>query len=236
MKTYPCTHAHAVAIHPTFIRKGLFLLFSTLITFFAFAGNPGETPANQAEFQLPLVLKSFKVSLHNKDIKLNWVTGHEKDLSHFVIERSTNGTDYVEVGVVFASGNSTALQQYSFPDQVNTKTKVVLYYRLKMMDSQKRYQYSPVRLVRIDDSQVSVQVQAYPNPVINELRITVPASWQNKQVSYELYNTNGNLVRRIATGSASQTETLSVKELNAGTYIVKAYTKDETASQQIVKR
>lgn len=191
---------------------------------------------NEVEFTLPLVLKSFNANLNNKKVNLNWVTGHEKDLSHFVIQRSTNGIDYTDAGVVFAAGTSTAVQNYAFPDVLGTSSKGVLYYRLKMMDSQKRYQYSNVRIVRLGDAPSQVQVQAYPNPVVNELRVTVPANWQNKQVSYELYNVNGNMVKRITNANASQTETLNVKELGTGTYVVKAYTQDEVASQRIVKR
>lgn len=191
---------------------------------------------NRQEFTLPLVLKNFNAALRSKKVDLNWVTGHEKDLSHFVIERSTNGVDYSEVAVVFAMGNSTAVQEYSYTDAVGTSSKGIIYYRLRMMDSQKRYQFSPVRLVRIGDAPTEVTVQAYPNPVVNELRVTVPATWQNKQVSYELYNMNGSLVKRISNNNASQTETLNVKELGTGTYVVKAYTQDESASQRIVKR
>lgn len=191
---------------------------------------------NANEFTLPLVLKNFNAALNNKKVSLNWVTGHEKDLSHFVVERSTNGIDYTEAGIVFSLGNSTSVQEYNYTDPVNTAAKGIIYYRLRMMDSQKRYQFSPVRLVRIGEATADVQVQAYPNPVVNELRVTVPASWQNKQVSYEVYNMNGSLVKRIATNNASQTETLNVQELGSGTYVVKAYTQNESASQRIVKR
>jgi hypothetical protein len=237
MKTYHYTHARAVSLQqPSFLRKSLFLLLATLLTVFAFA-QPGQGGGNNqgVEFMLPLVLKSFKASLNNKKVALKWVTGHEKDLSHFVVEYSTNGVDYTDEGIVFALGNSTAVQNYSF-DVLNTKSTGVIYYRLKMMDSQKRYQYSPVRLVRVGDAQVEMQVQAYPNPVVSQLRITVPAAWQNKQVSYDLYDANGILVKRISSESANQTETMNVATLQKGNYIVKAYTKEETASQRIVKK
>ena len=246
MKTYLYTHARAVAIQQpsiTINRKSLLLLLFTLITYTLFAqpgsgaGHPGQgSGAQAAQFNLPLVLKTFNVSLNNKKVTLNWVTGHEKDLSHFVVERSTNGQDYVEAGAVFARGNSTIVQEYSFPETLNTTVKSVVYYRLKMMDSQRRYQYSPIRIVRIGDGSAEVTVQAYPNPVVNELRITVPAAWQNQQVSYELYSTSGNLVKRVTNASAGQTETLSVADLGTGTYVMKAYTKDAVASQRIVKR
>lgn len=239
MRTYLYTHTCAVSIQQSNIfRKSIFLLFSTLITFAVFAGEPGapNNAASNAEFSLPLVLKNFNVVINNKKVQLNWVTGHEKDLSHFVIERSTNGVDYTETSIVFAMGNQTAVQNYNSSDLLGTSAKGVIYYRLKLIDSRKRFQYSPVRLVRLGDGSGEMKVQAYPNPVVNELRITVPASWQNKQVSYELYNLNGSMVKRITTTNANQTETLSVKELGTGSYVVKAYTQTESASERIVKR
>lgn len=238
MKTYPYTHANAVAIQqPSFLRKSLFLLFSTLITFAVFAQEHSDgAAANNAEFMLPLVLKSFDASIHSKKVNLKWVTGHEKDLSHFVIERSTNGTDYAEEAIVFASNNSGAVHNYHFAQALNTASKGTVYYRLKLMDSRGRHQYSNIRIVRLGDADATTMVQAYPNPIMNELRVTVPANWQNKQVSYEVYNLNGYMIKRITNKNASQTETLNVQELGTGTYVVKAYTKDETASQQIVKK
>lgn len=241
MRPYLYTHTCAVSIQRADIfRKSIFLLFSSIITFAVFAGEPGA-PTNaansNAEFSLPLVLKSFNVVVNSKKVQLNWVTGHEKDLSHFVIERSTNGIDYTEMSIVFAMGNSTAVQNYNFSDALNASAKGVIYYRLKLIDSRKRFQYSPVRLVRLSgEGNADMKVQAYPNPVVNELRVTVPATWQNKQVSYEVYNINGNLVKRIVSNNANQTETLNVKELNAGSYVVKAYTQTESASERIVKR
>jgi hypothetical protein len=244
MKTYPYTHSRAIALpHNSLLWKSIFLLISTLITVFAFAGGGGGNNSGSgngadeaSQFSLPLVLKTFKASVNNKKINLDWVTGHEKDLTHFVIERSTNGKDYTQVGIVFALGNSTAVQNYNYPDAINTTTKGVVYYRLKLMDSRQRHQYSPVKLVRINDGAAEMQVLAYPNPVVNELRITVPSAWQSKQVSYEVYNMNGSMVKRITSANASQTEILNVKDLGTGTYVVKAYTQTETLSQRIVKK
>jgi hypothetical protein len=184
---------------------------------------------------LPLVLKSFDASIHSKKVNLKWVTGHEKDLSHFVIERSTNGTDYAEEAIVFAS-NSGTVHNYQFADALGAASSGTVYYRLKLMDSRGRHQYSNIRIVRLGEANASTQVQAYPNPIVNELRVTVPATWQNKQVSYEVYNLNGYMIKRVTNKNASQTETLNVKELGTGTYVVKAYTQDETSSQQIVKK
>jgi len=43
-----------------------------------------------------------------------------------------------------------------------------------------------VRIIRFGiDATAGLRLQAYPNPVVNELRITIPNTWQEKQVNYE---------------------------------------------------
>jgi hypothetical protein len=68
------------------------------------------------------------------------------------------------------------------------------------------------------------------------LRVTVPSSWQNKSVNYQVFNTNGQLVKQIINAAASQTESIDVKDLGAGLYVVKASTATETATQRIIKK
>lgn len=188
------------------------------------------------QFTLPLVVTSFDASLENKNVTLKWETGKEKRLSHFVIQRSTNGIDYDDAGVVFASGSSDVKQDYSFTDALKSSAKGVLYYRLEMVDQKNAYDFTNVRIIKVGgDATASLHLQAFPNPVMDELRITVPASWQEKQVSYDLYNGNGQLVKHIASNQANQTETLSMQGLGRGMYVVKAYTGNEIASQIVVK-
>lgn len=189
-----------------------------------------------SQFRLPLVLFSFDATLSTKSVNLNWETGMEKELSHFVVERSTNGTDYDEVAMIVAEGNTSVKKQYSFSDPRNTSAKGVIYYRLKMVDMAGRYQNSQVRLIRLGaDVNTTSGIATYPNPVTSELRITLPMKWQNQPVSFILYNANGQVVKQVNASQASQTETLNVNELQSGLYIVKAVSGNETATQRIVK-
>ncbi len=199
---------------------------------FWFKGFNYKTPS---EFGLPLVLQNFVATLNGKGVTLNWTTGKEKELSHFVIERSVNGLEYNEVGMVMAKGNSDVKVNYSFSDEINTKVNGVVYYRLKMLDGDGRNQLSQVRLIRIGDLNENMSVAAYPNPVVSELRITIPASWQNSTITFDLYNANGQIVKHSVSGKVSQTEILNVNELTAGLYIMKVSNGNETAVQRIVK-
>jgi hypothetical protein len=80
-----------------------------------------------------------------------------------------------------------------------------------------------------------ISILTYPNPVSNELRITIPAQWQNRKVLYEVLNANGQIAKRTETISSSQTESINVSNLSPGFYIVRVNCEGQTAQQKIVK-
>ncbi len=187
------------------------------------------------EFSLPLVLTEFSATLNNKIVGLNWITGKEKSLNYFVVERSVNGVDYKEIGVVVASGGSNVKTTYNFSDEINNKATGIVYYRLKMVDFEGRSQRSQVRMIRVGEEKDNLRLDTYPNPVTSELRITLPVAWQNATVSFDLYTSNGLMVKHMVAGKSNQTEILNVNDLRTGVYIIKVSNGTETAVQRIVK-
>lgn len=190
----------------------------------------------QAPRMLPVNLTSFDVSMINKRIAVSWSTSIEKNASHFVVQRSTDGADFTDAGIIFTEGNSTTSRSYSFKDPISTNSKGILYYRLKTVDLDGQYELSAIRLVKLGESDGRLELQAFPNPVVNEVRITIPESWQHKQVVYELYTTDGQLLKRFLNKSATQTEVINMQFYQPGSYIVKALNDKEMASQRIIKR
>ena len=79
-------------------------------------------------------------------------------------------------------------------------------------------------------------MQAFPNPVTNELRITIPARWQNKTVSAELYAANGKLIKKVTTTNASPVEILPMINVHPGGYVLKLISGNETAVKQIIRK
>ncbi len=59
---------------------------------------------------------------------LEWSTLTESGISHFVIERSADGADFEEIGIVTSQGDSEDEQQYTFMD---AQEQELLYYRLR---------------------------------------------------------------------------------------------------------
>jgi hypothetical protein len=195
------------------------------------------TGTAEAREQNPgLVLNSFNAAISNQKVALYWITDVEKDFSHFVIERSTNGVDFMDAALVFANGNSTTQQGYFFADAVNITSKKVYYYRLRMVQTGGKFTYSAARTIKTGEGASNIQLQAQPNPVMNELRITIPEAWQQKTVSYDVYNGTGQLVKHLVVVAAAHTELVNMQSLGAGMYMVKASQGADTAVQWIMKK
>lgn len=184
---------------------------------------------------LPVTLTSFEAQLGDNKVNLAWEDASEFRFSHFIVERSTDGFEYSDAAMIFSNGVQHGVSDYAFTDKINTNVKGILYYRLKMVDQDGAYVYSKVRIVRTGAEDKNMTVVAYPNPVVNDLRVTVPQGWQTKQVVMDLYNMNGQVVKHFSTGNASQTEVLNVVDMPAGMYVLKASNGTEVASQKILK-
>lgn len=185
---------------------------------------------------LPVNLISFGATLINKNVALTWTTSQEKNASHFTVERSADGVEFTDAGIIFTEGNSETARSYNFKDPISTSGKGVLYYRLKVVDLDGRYEYSQIRLIKLGDTKGKLELQTFPNPVVNELRITIPESWQKKPVVYEVYSGDGQLLKRFLNKSATQTEIINMQFYVPGAYVVKALNDKEIASKRIIKR
>ena len=183
----------------------------------------------------PQELANLNAVPQHKQVVLNWATTEEKNLSHFVIEKSIDGVEFKEAAILFTEGNSEILKSYSYRDAIAVDAPVI-YYRLRIVDLDKTETYSSVRMIRASSTvKNQLELLTFPNPVTSELRITIPESWQNKQVTYEMFDGAGRLLKQIVNKSASQTEIFSLRSLNNGSYIIKAYTVEEGLVQRIIK-
>lgn len=98
---------------------------------------------------LPVTLSSFTAKKINSAVVLNWSTEVERNTSHFVIERSTNGPDFTDAGIIFTDGNADTHREYRFTDDFKSTTSTILYYRLKIVDLNGTYKQSAVRIIGI---------------------------------------------------------------------------------------
>jgi hypothetical protein len=88
----------------------------------------------------------YEKQLHGDEfpvgIMLTWSTSFEENTSSFMIEKSENGVNYINIGTAQSAGNSKKLRDYHFLDPMaNTPT---VYYRLKQIDVDGSFNYTNV--------------------------------------------------------------------------------------------
>jgi hypothetical protein len=187
---------------------------------------------------LPVKFASFTAILKdNMRAELRWTTSSEINVSHFVVERSTDGQNFSEAAIVFANGAPGTETSYAYPDNISSINARVIHYRIRSVDNDAKTEYSATRIVRPGTEATSdVMISTFPNPATSELRVTIPASWQGKALTYEVVSMLGNTVQRKEVKTASQVEALNIASLNPGAYIVRVSGETGTSKQKIIKQ
>ena len=78
----------------------------------------------------------------------------------------------------------------------------------------------------------SAKLTTWPNPVVNELHVSVPPNWQDQTVSCQLLNTMGSVIKSF---NILQSATIGMADVPAGTYYIKVANGKEISTQTIVK-
>ena len=106
--------------------------------------------------------------LNNNKVDLKWSTHSDKDVSHFSIEKSTDGKNYNQAGIVFAFGNTSETMNYPFTDKnINANQAGVIYYRLSSVDINGKSELLQVKTISIGTkNEQIVSIINSPNPVI----------------------------------------------------------------------
>jgi hypothetical protein len=173
----------------------------------------------------------------NNNVDLSWITVNEINLHHFVVERSIDGVNFSDVGEVAAKGNTTDKTNYGLIDNISQLQSSLIYYRLRTVSMDGKNQYSDIRIIRLNKQlQEKLSIIVYPNPVKDQLRIVIPQQWQHKQVTYELYSNDGQLVKQSVNVNSGQTEILNLRNLSRGSYLIKVVYENQSIQQKIVKQ
>jgi hypothetical protein len=101
-----------------------------------------STPSNK--------LASFTAILNNNKVELKFATETETNLSHIMVEKSTDGKNFKDAALVFTYGNTTSRSDYAFADNISTIKSGVIYYRLRSVDADGTTQYSETRMIEIN--------------------------------------------------------------------------------------
>jgi hypothetical protein len=172
---------------------------------------------------LPVQWVSFTAELRNQQALLNWKTASEYNNSHFVVERSSNGTKYDSIGTVTAG----ASHNYSFVDgRVLNGTS---FYRLRQVDIDGASKYSKV--VTVKTNAAGSGIKLFPTVASSTVNFNVTADTK-ADVVVSVFDANGRMMirsqRMLAAGANQQS--VDVSSLGKGSYYFQLRSNDGTVN------
>ncbi|MBH8558496.1 FG-GAP-like repeat-containing protein [Hymenobacter negativus] len=175
--------------------------------------------STSAATPLPVVLTRFAATGPTGHgpaaVRLAWATASEQNSQAFEVERSTNGVAFATIGTVTAAGTSSTARAYELLDAKLPADAALLYYRLRQMDLDGTFSYSPVRTVALVGAATGVGL--FPNPTTSGA--TLLGAQPGTAVT--VYDALGRPVA-TATADASGTAALTLPVgLPAGVYLVR---------------
>jgi hypothetical protein len=174
---------------------------------------------------LPVSLISFTATPEGNAVKLLWQAAAEINLSNYEVQYSTDGINYTAIGTVSANNSG----YYYFIH--NSPVAGINYYRLKLIDNNSNFTYSPVRIVNFGKEDI---LTIYPNPASNEINISVPVKWVSKSMAIQIIGLDGRMVVYQTIDAISQTETVDISNLPPGIYNVKLVFKNGESFNELL--
>lgn len=158
---------------------------------------------------LPVKLKNFTADLKENIVTLSWVTTEEVNSSYFEVELSNDGKNWKTIGRVEALGTTNELKEYVYHSNYEVLNKD--YYRLRMVDLDGSYNYSPIRSV----SDPSASFVIFPNPVSDIAQIK--GVDHSTIIKYQVTSLNGKM---ITESDYNPINGIDVTNITPGVYVL----------------
>ncbi len=165
-------------------------------------------------FPLPVSIGSFIAKENDGSAILNWQTSTELNADNFIIQHSTDGSSFTEIGTIKAIGSGA--NSYNFTD--NNPANGINYYRLESVDKDGAVSYSKIVSASITNYELPITV--FPNPASTS--ITLKGSHIN---TVQLNDNMGKVVKIVALKDATN-PALSVGGIGKGLYHLRVQSTD----------
>jgi poly(beta-D-mannuronate) lyase len=156
---------------------------------------------------MPVQLIRFSAVLSNDKVLVSWQVENEVNFLQYEVELSKDGRSFEKIGTVTANNQS----YYSFVQYIFSAGKN--YYRLRLVDKDGRFSYSPTRLLNVGKA---TTVNVYPNPAKNIVVIELNGII-NLQTVITLFDVSGKAVKKVSNITTNIIE-MPVQQLQSGLY------------------
>jgi len=237
--TYTLTNTSPINIGiPETNTTGIFIIpnfqlsqSATFETNYGFCSDSRQINFNCSIILPVSIIDIFAELLNNNTADIIWKIANEQNVKHYIVEKSGNGFTFDQIGLVPVTAVLTNFKTYKFEDK--SLFSGINYYRIKVVDYDGSMHYTKIVSVTSIAGQ-TIGFKIYPNPTFNNLFV----EYTNIKATYldlSIYNQLGQRVAstKFTDGIIPKIIELSLSELTAGTYIIKAT--DQNGKESISK-
>jgi Secretion system C-terminal sorting domain len=174
-------------------------------------------PLGSTQSPLPVVFTRFDASCVDKGTLISWKTATELNSNHFEVEKSTNSVDWVKIGSVPSSLNSSIQKSYQYLDLESGQS----FYRLAQVDADGKRTYTSIIRSSCEGKQFTVAL--YPIPAKDKLHLVIRSD-RIMHTEFQVFDVNGKIVKRIPTtvNIGNNNFEIAIQNLAAGEYILRS--------------
>lgn len=194
-------------------------------------GNLNDLWKISADALLPVTLVEFNGVVIDNKILLKWKTASEINTAGFIVERSSDGRNFNEVGFTKATGSSSVTKEYFFTDKDPLQESN--FYRLKIIDKDGRFTYSNIIKTKLMKSELSFSI--YPNPIKDVICLQTKGIIGDATI--QLIDVFGKKVKEffLPLNNNSNTFSIRVADVANGTYLLLIKTASSTLHETVIK-
>lgn len=185
---------------------------------------------------LPVELTAFNVQVDGQAVQLSWETVSETNNAGFNVQRTRSGTEgWTKVGFVEGHGTTSELQTYRFEDTSLLYEADSLRYRLKQVDLDGGFEYSPTVEVALGVPDKLALHGNFPNPFTEQTTIhyEVPRSGNVRLAVYDVLGQRVALLANEPQEAGREEITFDARDLSSGVYFVRLTSEGTTRTEKM---
>ncbi len=165
---------------------------------------------------LPTTITQFAAIKKDNTAQLNWTSENEINVSHFNIQRSTNGKDFETIANVSAGKSSYELIDGKLPI---TNEKLTLNYRLQIVDKDGSKTYSAIKQIILNQKQQTVNI--FPTIATSKVNIGFESN-KSQNVSFKIIDAKGQVIdtKNVHVLNGTNNFYYDCSKLNKGIYFI----------------
>lgn len=121
-------------------------------------------------YVLPVQLLQFTGVQNNNTVTLSWDIISSQLLDKFIIERSTDNTQFEKISFLPATVPLNEFNNFTIKDEIGNINSPVLFYRLRVIAQNAQEKLSEVVMIRKDGAKM--QMNIFPNPAKNNITLS----------------------------------------------------------------